>query len=188
MNLQNKQTAFHARQVCTPCTHKQTILARLQWVFPVLYCTSGPFSRAGKLGRCQKWLQLPPGLRLDDRFKMNLIQVVIKWGNPVLPGMHFCQVLCIGIGSCVATGMRQVRNVPSEKQPIKKNWAVCRKLSVILVQLSRMHTQRSTEQFPWGNQSKLPSPSIFPDVKIPGKSYRIYVCQDKLQGKQNKIL
>lgn len=71
MNLQHKQTAFHARQVCTPFTHKQIILARLQWLFPVLYCTSGPFSRAEKLGRCQKWLQLPPGLRLDDCFKMN---------------------------------------------------------------------------------------------------------------------
>lgn len=45
MNLY-KQTAFHARHVCSSFTCKQIILARLQWLFPVVCCTSGPFSRA----------------------------------------------------------------------------------------------------------------------------------------------
>lgn len=69
-----------------------------------------------------------------------------------------------------------------------KSKAVCQKPSLILSQFSHMHTQRSTEKLPWRNQSKLPSPSISPDGKLPSKSYHIYVCQDKLQGKQTKIL
>lgn len=45
------------------------------------------------------------------------------------------------------------------------------------------HTHRGHRR----NQNKLPSLSIFPDGNPPSKSYHIYVCQDKLQGKQKKF-
>lgn len=61
-------------------------------------------------------------------------------------------------------------------------------VSVILVQFSCVHAQRSTEQLPWKDHSKPLSWPSFPDANFPGKSYCISACQDELQGKQNKIL
>lgn len=57
---------------------------------------------------------------LTIALRWTIIQVVIKWGNPVLPGMHFCHVLCITIGSCVATGVSQVKMYLGKNNPSQR--------------------------------------------------------------------
>lgn len=133
-NTTNKKHQFPAKAesfplLCTSSTHNQVILARLQWLFSVLCCTSGHFTRAEKLGKCQKWLQLPPGLWLEEGF--NKTYYTGKSGNEEILSFHFCQVPPIILGRGVATGVGQVRNGPSEKQPITKNWAFMSQFSVL---------------------------------------------------------
>lgn len=126
MNFQHKQRAFHSY---VPPLHA----SRLFWPdFNGSFLCSAAlldiFQEQKSWGDAKSDSSCHLDYGLIRVLRRTIIQVIRKWGNPVLPLLP---------RSSYHPGQRcghrcgQVRNGPSEKQPITKNWAFMSQFSVL---------------------------------------------------------